>query len=151
MDLMDEIFRDAQRKGEFSNLPGEGKPLRLEDDAHTPSHLRVAHKMLKDNDLVPEWIEQGHGLDRTREKIVEALKRAAQTYKGSLNDAVRSSEPEQNRQRAERGWNAALTGLRERAAQHNREVLTYNLKVPRGVAHKPTLNLDLEVSRLNVP
>lgn len=150
MDLMDEIFRDAQRKGEFANLPGEGKPLKLDEDGHTPAHLRVAHKLLKDNDMAPEWIEQGHGLDHSRKVIIEALKRAAQTYRGSLNDAARSSEPEQYRQRAERVWKTAQSAIREQVAQYNREVLSYNLKVPRGVTHKTTLNLDLELSRLSV-
>jgi hypothetical protein len=111
----------------------------------------VAHKLLKDNDMAPEWIEQGQWLDHSREAIIEALKRAALTYRGSLNDAARSPEPEQYRQRAERAWKAAQAALRERAAQHNREVLTYNLKVPRGVTHKTTLNLDEELSKLNVP
>jgi hypothetical protein len=150
MDLMDEIFRDAQRKGEFSNLPGEGKPLRLDEDGHTPAHLRSAYKLLKDNDMAPDWIEQGHSLDQRREKLIDALKRAAHTYRGALNDAARSPEPEQYRQRAERVWLAAQNALREQAGQYNREVLSYNLKVPRGIIHKTTLNLDLELSRLSV-
>lgn len=150
MDLMDEIFRDAQRKGEFSNLPGEGKPLKLDDDSHIPAHLRVAHKLLKDNDLAPEWIEQGRYLERQQTKLVDGLKNAADSYQRALTDASRSSEPEQARQRAGRVWLAALAVLRSQISQYNSEILTYNLKVPRGVSHKNTFNLEMEMARLNI-
>ena len=31
---------DAQRKGEFDNLPGYGEPLTLDDDSCVPEDLR---------------------------------------------------------------------------------------------------------------
>jgi DnaJ family protein C protein 28 len=148
MDIIDEIIRDARSKGEFSNLPGEGKPLNLDDDPHTPPHLRMAHKILKENDLVPDWIEQGRALDHKYETILETLHRAAREYRGALNDALRSPQPEQQRQRAERAWQQAQAVLRDEATKYNREVLPYNLKVPKGVTHKPVLNVEREVAKL---
>lgn len=32
---------EAQRKGEFDNLPGRGEPLILDDDSHVPAELRA--------------------------------------------------------------------------------------------------------------
>lgn len=148
MDLIDEIIQNAQKSGEFSNLPGQGKPLNLDDDPHTPPHLRMAHKLLKDNDYTPEWIAQGQDLDRSRAALVEDLRRAARAYRGALNDADRSSEPVQNRQRAEQTWKQAQAALQDRATQYNRGVLSYNLKVPRGVTHKLTFDVAREMDRL---
>lgn len=36
---------EAQRKGEFDNLPGRGEPLILDDDSHVPAELRAGSRM----------------------------------------------------------------------------------------------------------
>lgn len=38
---------EAQRKGEFDNLPGRGEPLILDDDSHVPAELRAGYRLLK--------------------------------------------------------------------------------------------------------
>lgn len=150
MDIIDEIIRDAQRKGEFANLPGQGKPLKLDDDAQTPPHLRMAYKILKENDLAPDWVEQARALDHKRETLLQLIHSAAREYRGALNDAARSSEPEQQRQRVEKVWTLKQKSLRDQVAKYNREVLSYNLKVPQGVTHKLSLNADQELAKLGV-
>jgi hypothetical protein len=150
MDIIDEIIRDAQSKGEFSNLKGEGKPLKLDDDIHTPPHLRMAHKILKENDLAPDWIEQGRALDHKHDTILETLRSAARNYRGALNDAQGSPQPEQQRQRVERSWQRTQETLREEVAKYNREVLSYNLKVPNGVTHKTVLKMEREIAKLGI-
>jgi hypothetical protein len=35
---------EAQKNGEFDNLPGKGKPLQLEDDSQIPEEL-LAYKI----------------------------------------------------------------------------------------------------------
>ena len=57
--VIDEQIKDAMRKGQFANLPGQGKPLKLDDDSNVPSHMRMANKVLRDNDLVPDWMSEG--------------------------------------------------------------------------------------------
>ncbi|MCZ2097923.1 MAG: DUF1992 domain-containing protein [Anaerolineae bacterium] len=125
MPLIDEQIQDAMRKGEFNDLPGVGKPLKLEADAHTPEHLRMAHKLLRDNDLVPDWMAQGRELDALRDKLVTDAQRLAH------------ADPE----------SAALAALHEAAKQYNRQVLSYNLKVPRGVVHKRHVDVEQERAR----
>ncbi|MEB6381640.1 DUF1992 domain-containing protein [Leclercia adecarboxylata] len=49
---------DAQRKGEFDNLPGNGQPLILEDDSHVPEELRAGYRMLKNAGCLPPQLEQ---------------------------------------------------------------------------------------------
>jgi len=47
---------EAIREGEFDNLPGAGRPLRLEDDSNVPEDLRVAYKILKNAGYVPKEV-----------------------------------------------------------------------------------------------
>lgn len=49
---------DAQRKGEFDNLPGSGEPLELEDDSHIAPELRAGYRLLKNAGCLPAELEQ---------------------------------------------------------------------------------------------
>ena len=44
---------EAIREGAFNDLPGAGKPLKLEDDSHLPEDLRIVYKILKNAGFVP--------------------------------------------------------------------------------------------------
>ncbi len=121
MALIDEIIQDAMRKGQFDDLPGAGKPLKLEDDSWVPPEQRMAYKLLRDNDLVPDWMAQGRALDVERDALIRDLRRA------------RSQQQ--------------IAVLREQAARYNRQVLSYNLKVPNGVAHKRHFNFEAELGK----
>jgi hypothetical protein len=54
--IVEERIREAQRNGEFDNLPGQGKPLALEDDSNIPEDLRIAYKILRNADCLPPEI-----------------------------------------------------------------------------------------------
>ena len=49
---------DAQSKGEFDNLPGQGEPLILDDDSCVPEELRSGYRLLKNAGCLPPEIEQ---------------------------------------------------------------------------------------------
>lgn len=49
-------IKEAMARGELSNLPGEGKPLELDDLSHVPEDLRSGYIMLKNAGLVPEEV-----------------------------------------------------------------------------------------------
>ena len=55
--IVEKKIREAIEKGELKNLPGEGKPLILEDDSRVPEDLRLAYKVLKNANCLPEEIE----------------------------------------------------------------------------------------------
>jgi hypothetical protein len=44
---------EAIAKGELDDLPGEGRPLALDDDALIPEELRLAYRILKNAGFVP--------------------------------------------------------------------------------------------------
>ncbi|EBW4064534.1 DUF1992 domain-containing protein [Salmonella enterica subsp. enterica serovar Chester] len=49
---------EAQRKGEFDNLPGRGEPLILDDDSHVPAELRAGYRLLKNAGCLPPELPQ---------------------------------------------------------------------------------------------
>ena len=149
MSLMDDILKDAMQKGEFDNLPGAGKPLKLNDDPNTPAELRLAYKILKDNDLPPDWIAAGKDVDAGREKLLADLRGAIRRYRGALNDAARSDHPELARLKVEAAWQTTLASLRETGKSLNRMALNFNLKAPRGIAHKPMFDFERELQKLS--
>lgn len=57
MDCLDRIAEErilqAQREGAFENLPGNGKPLVLDDDSMIPPELRAAYRILKNAGYAP--------------------------------------------------------------------------------------------------
>ena len=61
---------DAQRKGEFDNLPGSGEPLVLEDDSHIAPELRAGSRLLKNAGCLPPELEQR----REAVELVDLLK-----------------------------------------------------------------------------
>lgn len=56
-DLIEKKIKEAQEKGDFDNLPGRGKPLKLEDDSGVPEDMRMAYKILKNADCLPPELE----------------------------------------------------------------------------------------------
>ena len=55
--LVEKKIKEAKERGEFDNLPGQGKPLNLDDDSSVPEDLRLAYKILKNADCLPPEIE----------------------------------------------------------------------------------------------
>jgi hypothetical protein len=55
--LAEKKIAEAIARGELSDLPGEGKPLELDDDANVPEDLRVAYRILKNAGFVPPEVE----------------------------------------------------------------------------------------------
>ncbi len=55
--LIDQIaeqkITEAILNGELDNLPGQGQPLRLDDDSLVPEELRIAYRILKNSGYLP--------------------------------------------------------------------------------------------------
>jgi predicted ester cyclase len=48
---------EASQKGEFDNLPGAGKPVKLDDDSQVPDNLRVGYRVLKNAGFIPAELQ----------------------------------------------------------------------------------------------
>jgi hypothetical protein len=55
--LAEQRILEAQRAGEFDNLPGRGKPLELEDLSWVPEDLRIGYHVLKNAHVLPAEVE----------------------------------------------------------------------------------------------
>jgi hypothetical protein len=78
--IVEDRIRRAQEKGEFNNLPGAGKPLRLEEDCTVPEELRLAHKILKNADCLPPELELKREIRKT-EDLLAAMEETAEKYR----------------------------------------------------------------------
>ena len=55
--LVEQRLEEAVSRGELANLPGEGRPLELDDDALVPEDLRAGYRVLKNAGFVPPQVE----------------------------------------------------------------------------------------------
>jgi hypothetical protein len=55
--LAESKIRAAIARGEFDNLPGNGKPLQLEDLSRVPADLRMGYKLLRNAGCLPPELE----------------------------------------------------------------------------------------------
>ena len=76
MNLIDQLaearIQEAIQRGELRGLPGEGQPLRLEDDSAIPEELRVAYRLLKNAGFLPPEL-QLHREVREAEQLLQQL------------------------------------------------------------------------------
>jgi hypothetical protein len=50
-------IEQALARGELDDLPGEGRPLDLDDDALVPEDLRMAYRILKNAGYAPQEVQ----------------------------------------------------------------------------------------------
>ncbi|MGE7890470.1 DUF1992 domain-containing protein [Bacillus cereus] len=57
LSIAEEKIRQAIRNGDLDNIPGQGKPLQLEDLSMVPPELRMSYKILKNAGMIPPEME----------------------------------------------------------------------------------------------
>lgn len=137
--VADRKIRDAQEEGAFDNLPGKGKPLNLDHDPRVPPELRAAYRIMKDAQVLPEWIQ----LDKEVRQKQEQWERRVSEY-AAAREAALERRPTRNDDRylldldreRERFLYRAAEGVRER----NRMIDRLNLCVP--VPSRQRLRID---------
>ncbi|MGN4422746.1 DUF1992 domain-containing protein [Bacillus cereus group sp. MYBK30-1] len=70
-DHISSIVKQAEKTGAFNDLPGKGKPLNLDKDlSYNPD--KQLYRTLKNNHVLPRWIELSKEIDNLKEKQKEA-------------------------------------------------------------------------------
>lgn len=76
MNPLDQIaearIQEAIDRGELRGLPGEGKPLQLDDDSAIPEDLRAAYRILKNAGFLPPELQLRKEL-RKAEQLLRQL------------------------------------------------------------------------------
>jgi hypothetical protein len=136
--IVDEQIRDAVARGEFDNLPGTGRPLRLSENPLAGDRA-AAYNLLKSQGMAPREIELGREIDaelvaldaplaRLRWRRDELAARLVPPFASDrcAYDVLRAST------RA-----AYVEGL----SALNRKILTLNIMAP-GALHRTMLDVE---------
>lgn len=74
---VDKLIAEAQERGDFDDLPGHGKPLRIED-APFAGGLEVGFGILKNAGIAPFWVELEKEMRATAARMDDALARTVE-------------------------------------------------------------------------
>lgn len=66
-------IEEAMERGEFSNLPGKGKPLKLEANPFLTPQARMANRLLKENGFSPRWVELEKEIKQEKAQLQRVL------------------------------------------------------------------------------
>ena len=142
-DYIEEQIRQAQERGEFDNLPGFGKPLRLEGNPYEGDKAMGYH-LLKNNGLAPNEIELLKEIRTEYGRMEAKLNRLCQQGQHLRQRRVAPFPSEK------RAFNRSVekaAGEYERTLRAlNKKILTLNLIVP-PVMHQNMYNVEQMVQR----
>jgi DnaJ family protein C protein 28 len=130
--LIEQRFAQAAADGLFDNLPGQGRPQNLDDDALVPEEDRAAFRLLKANGFAPPWAELRREIDAERANLAAWCAQTNQRWE-RLDVQTR---------------HAARDDYRRKLADLQRMIVNYNLRAPRGIVHIEGLRLDEELRKL---
>lgn len=97
--MAEKYIREAIENGELENLPGDGKPLKLDDDSMVPRELRVGYRLLKNSGhLPPELSLRGEIRD-----VAALILKAAEAEQERLDSRLRVLQMRLDMSREQRG------------------------------------------------
>jgi DnaJ family protein C protein 28 len=139
---IEEHIRKAIEAGKFDNLPGKGRPLRLDNNPHEDPEWRLAHHILREGGFTLPWIETLREIEADTENAYADLARSWVWRQSAIAD--REERPAQ----IELEWRRAKKVFCERIAAINKCIFSYNLEAPAPRFQKLPLNADREIARL---
>lgn len=151
-DLVGKHITDAMERGEFDNLPGAGKPLRLEADRLVPAENRLAYKIMRDNDVVPDWIGQAQLIEREFQLAQQKIQRAARHFRTAQSTLQNRKDITSIRKRldAEDEWKAAQEQFKEALHLLNKKVANFNLIVPAVHLTRNLYDIEQEIRQIQL-
>jgi DnaJ homolog subfamily C member 28 len=146
---IDRQIREAQERGAFDNLPGQGKPLDLAPNPHAQDY-ELLFKMLKDAGYAPEWIELDKAIRRRLEKARLALARGWQWYNTHSTELAGRSARRAHAQRDRlcNSWHRTVAAFEKEVQIVNEEIAELNLKVPSPRFQRTKVDAADEIARL---
>lgn len=141
---------EAIEEGVFDNVPGKGLPLNLESDTGTPPELRAAHRILKNANAAPDWVQLNQGI---REMLSdcsaqrEKFRSQYQDYRARL-DRTAACDGQRALRDFEIWYHDTITKLRMALRQANEDIQKYNLIAPTCTQTYIPFQVDEEIKRL---
>lgn len=139
--FVDERVRKWIGDGDMSWHPKAGQPLNLDEDSYTPEDMRLAYKIMQENDAVPAWMALAFTLRDKHGKIMRKMQQYARDFLQRKQEALNSGSI-LRLQQVEKRWDEAQKRLHEEITAYNRELLDYNLQVPPSIEQMIPLNAE---------
>ncbi len=145
-----EQIEKAMQEGEFDNLRGQGKPFNFDDEKSVPEEWRLAYRIMKDNDIVPEWIGLQKEIEQDIQQARKKLNAAFQFYRAEEKRlaALTGTGVVIQQLEAKQGWRKAQSVFRQEIEIINQKLRNLNLKVPTSSLTRDLLDAEREIARL---
>lgn len=138
MPKIEDHIQRAMQEGKFEDLPGKGKPLRLDGNPLEDPEWRLAFHMLRGGGFTLPWIETRQeieaGIEAARATLKQAWEWREEALAGDLPTSAREDE-----------WKRALEAFREQVERLNQCIADYNLQAPNEHFQRSKLNLKREI------
>jgi DnaJ family protein C protein 28 len=138
---LDEIIQRAMAEGHFDNLPGKGKPLKLDENPHEDAEWRTAHRILKNAGFTLPWIENLREIEASLESVCADLRR---TWGWRCDSLAAAKDPDW----VETEWQRAIETFRKQISALNKRIVDYNLQVPSDHFQRLKINPDAEIQTI---
>jgi hypothetical protein len=126
------------QEGQFENLPDKGKPIPLDDDGLIPAEWRAAVRLLKNANVLPDWMQWTKELEQAREECARCRQ---QTEREQSRYLAASAEVYQT-------WYEGRLLLYQKALRRvNDLILKYNLTAPSSARPEIPYNIQSETRR----
>lgn len=126
-------IQKAIRGGIFDNLPGKGKPLKLEQNPHENPDWSLAFRLLRENDFTLPWIADRQEIEA---ELMDARRVLARHWERANTDPENVPD-----------WEQAKENFRKKVKHLNRRIRDYNLNVPATNLQRPGVNAETEIDQ----
>jgi hypothetical protein len=144
--LVTKRIEEAMRRGEFDNLAGNGKPMRLEKNPFVPEGHEMANAILKNNEMTPTWIADRKETLRS----IEAWRSEFQRIVGEASSAWVAAGTDKRRVQIRERWAGWLIRWQDEIIELNRRIETHNLTQPIKHLEIFKLRLDDELKKVGM-
>jgi hypothetical protein len=165
MSDVEEHLRRAMEEGKFADLPGKGKPLKIDDDPLVDPDWRLANHMLKSAGFTLPWIELLKEIDAEIEAARANLRRSWEWCRSRRQPGGSRRQP--GGSQAESGvapvhadsmklspaeieaeWSRAVKAFRDQVQVINKRIFDYNLQAPSERFQRFKLNPEKEIEKI---
>lgn len=142
---VEQAIEEAQKRGDFDNLPGKGKPLNLGKNRQAGENA-LAFDMLQNNDYTLPWIANRREMLESMQSFRASLLQAWQEYEAGRQEAIDAT----TRQAIEVRWQSEKARLAAELYELNKEISALNLTIPVERLEVFKLNWRKELARIGV-
>lgn len=126
-DIVERRMQEADKGGQFDDLPGTGRPLDLRENPFAKPEWRLAHRMLKDAGFALDWIE----LHKTiRLELAQCQKLLEDQLLWADKVLASTDDREEIDAQLDDIYRWTVASYTERAKKLNQKMELFNLMVP---------------------